>query len=349
MKRLVGVAIVLAAALAGRSALAHGGDGDEGSKGGSSSVSDGSEEATADDRPKGPEHFYIGLDWVLGFGKGIVVEQQFQGALQVQPTNVIVSAPFRTQTFALAAHYAFSKFGLGARFPMTIGNFADASGTIRGENVFTNGGLELAADLPVQLSERFKLIPQLGVVVPVAQGDPIPSAAVLAKTPYDQFNKQGTYAYTANLAAAAAHGYEDDELYWPGRVGIVPRVTAQLKLGDTSDQPTGHVGVIEPYVKVPILIDTHVDSTESVRVEAVAGIRLAYGVTSWFEPAVRVWGMIPLAAQSGYRDPVLEVEPSVRFHSGNTFSFMVGGVLPAAGALQDPLVAGVRAAVSASF
>jgi hypothetical protein len=338
-KGLAGAAIVAALLNAG-SAWAHGDADDSKPSGGGSSVTTTSTVTTTSDQPKGPERFSIGLDWVLGFGKGTAIEQQFQSSLQPQPTNVIVSAPYRTQTFMLAAHYAFPKFGLGARFPMTIGDFSDASSRIRGENVFTNGGLEIALDLPIKLSESFKLVPQLAVVAPFAQGNSLPSAAKLASVPYDQFDKQGTYAYSANLAAAAAHGYEDDELYWPGRVGIVPRVTAVVKAG---------VLGIEPYVKVPILIDTHVDSDEQLRVEAVAGLRLAIAATSWFEPAVRVWTMVPIAAQSGYRDPVGVVEPSVRFHSGNTASLMVGGVLPFAGALVDPYVAGVRAALAFSF
>lgn len=342
MKRLALFASFVVLVFSSRVALAHDEHGSAGGGGGSASSS-------ADEQPppevpivsKEPVRTIIALDWVIGFGKVPAAEQKIAASTQIVPSNVLVSAPFRTQTFTLAAHHDFASFGLGARFPMTIGNINDAAPGITGENVFTSGNLELAIDTRKKLCECFDIIPELALVAPLAAGTSAPATqADLDKIPAGSFDKFAAYKYSTNLAAAAAHGYEDDALFWPQRVGIVPKVTLAWKKERF---------FADPYVKLPFMIDTHVDSDERARFEAVVGAKLGARVTDWLDVGARVWGTFPIAAQTGMRESVAVVEPQIRLHAESTFSLTVGGVLPFAGALVDPYVGGVRATAAVGF
>ncbi len=321
--------------------VAHAHEGDHGPGGGGSSSTDSTDDiATTKETPTGPEKLSFGLDWVMGFGKVTAVEQQYPTSTQIVPSNVIVSAPFRVQTYLLSAHYAFNSYGLGLRVPMTIGNIHDASPQVTGDNVFTVGGIALALDMPKKLSDSLTVTPELEFVAPTAQGDAPPSPDALAKIPPGSFDRYAAYKYSANLAAAMSHGYEDDALFWAHRAGVVPRIGVNLKSGGLT---------LAPFAKVPIMVDTHTDSEERLRLEVVVGARLAYAIAPWFEPGVRVWAAIPLVAQSGFRDPAAVVEPQLRFHSGNTFSVTIAGVLPFAGGLIDPYTGALRATIGAAF
>lgn len=329
-------------ALLPSAALAHDGDHGPGGGGGGSGASDGDATDTkpSDTTPKGPERIALGVDWVMGFGKVIAAEQQLPSSTQIFPNNVIVTAPFRTQTFTLGGHLVLGSIGIGARFPMTVGNIRDAAPNITGENVFTVGGIALSVDMPKKLSETLTLTPELELVAPTAQGDAPPAQDALSKIPSNSFDKYAAYKYSANLSAAMAHGYEDDALFWSHRAGVVPRIGLSLHTGGLT---------LDPYAKIPVMIDTHTDSDERLRLEVVAGARLAYAVTDWLQPGVRAWAMVPLVGQSGFLDPVGVAEPQLRFHSGNAFAVTVGGVIPFAGALTDPYTGSVRASVSGAF
>ncbi len=320
-------------------ALAHEGDHGPGG-GGSSSDSTDDVSTTKDAPPVGSEKLSFGLDWVMGFGNVLAVEQQYPGSTQITPTNVIVSAPYRTQTYMPTAHYAFSSFGLGLRVPMTIGNIRNASPQLTGDNVFTVGGIALAIDMPKKVSDTLTVTPELELVAPTAQGDAPPTPEALAKIPPGSFDRYAAYKYSANLASAMSHGYEDDALFWAHRAGAVPRIGATLKTGALT---------LAPFAKLPIMVDTHTDSDERLRLEVVAGARLAYAVTPWFEPGVRVWVVVPIIAQSGFRDPAGVVEPQLRFHAGNTLSVTIAGILPFAGGLTDPYTGAIRATVGVAF
>ena len=156
----------------------------------------------------------------------------------------------------------------------------------------------------------------------------------------DQFNSSTGPVCWVHRILLAARRRSAQALFWPHRVGIVPKLNLTLQSGNLT---------LDPYVKLPVMIDAHTDSDERVRLEVVAGARLAYGVTSWLQPGVRVWATVPLVAQSGTRDPVAVVEPQLRFHAGNTFGITVAGILPFAGALVDPYTFGLRATATAAF
>ncbi len=302
---------------------------------GQNGLPDGAEQGDDADSENGPK-LGLEIDWVLGFGKITAVEQKFPGSLQRDPINVSVVAPYRVQSYVLGAHYRFESFGLGLRLPLTVGNIRDAAPGTTGENVFTNGGLEIALDMSRKMSETVTVSPRLGLVAPIAQGDAAPASLAGASV-----DKYALYKYTANVAAAMARGNEDDALFWPGRLGVVPSASAHLAIGAVS---------IDPYAKLPVLVDVHATSTERVRVEAVAGVSAGFDATSWLEPGLRVWAMVPIAAESGMRDPVAVVEPHVRLHSSdNAYGLLLGGVVPFAGALTNPYAGGVRASLAAKF
>lgn len=279
-----------------------------------------------------PAKYTAAVDWTMGYGKVNTIEQAFPSSLQTQPTNVAVTAPYRVQSFVLGAHATFDSFGVGARLPLVIGNIRDASPRITGQNVFTNGGLELSLDMNRKLSDASAILPRLAVVLPTAQGTAPDLAA---------FDKYESFKYTTNMAAAMASGNLEDALYWPGRAAVVPSVGLDWKSGAV------HAA---PFVKLPVMVDVHSNSDERVRVEAVAGARLAVDATDWVSLGVAAWATVPLAAAAGSRGAVGVASPELRFHSSDDrYALTVGGVLPFAGSLVDPYAGAVRAGVSLGF
>ncbi len=263
------------------------------------------------------EPLYIGLDTVIGFGDFAAVERQLPETGQVDPTYALVNANIRTATFTLMAHYDFKKFGIGARLPLIAGVVRDYGGPITGQSIFSNGGLELSMDMPKKVSESVRYLPELALVVPLAPGTAPPPHEELAGKVYDPGTANAYDRYAVGLAAAYAHGGEDDALYLNWRLGVVPKAELDLKFNHTK---------IEPYVKIPIMISMQGDSPEPFRLEAVGAVRVAQEIGP-VDVGVRLVGNLPIAAMSTMRDPLFAVEPEVRLHITPSSELWVGGVM----------------------
>jgi hypothetical protein len=301
------------------------------------------------------EPLFIGFDFMLGFGDYVNV----QSALVAGPTPSVgyfyETSQIRTEAFTPLVHYRFKKFGLGFRIPIIVGHVADANpgSGFKGADVFNNGNLEVALDTPRRLSPQVRYIPQIALTLPISSGSTPPyyQSELTAKTPYvngethaqdlaDQYNR-----YAVGLAAAFARGGEDDALFFPWRLGIVPKVAFDMKFN--------HTRVI-PYLKIPIMISMENgvgDTEEPVRIEAVGGVKVAQEIGP-VQLGVRVVGMIPIAARTTLKTPMLSVWPEVRFQLTPSAQLWLSGMIPLAGdysVFTDGKNGAFEAGIGASF
>jgi hypothetical protein len=282
------------------------------------------------------EPLFIGIDFMVGFGNYNVVESQTQPGTGSNIGYIFVpNIQVRTETFMLLAHYKFKNFGIGMRLPLIVGHISDANpGTETfGENVFNNGNLEFSLDTPRRLSPQVRYVPQVALTIPISSGSTPPGTQAEltnntqlpvrditpAQSIADQYDR-----YAVGIAAAMARGGEEDALFFPWRLGIVPKISFDMKFNHTK---------IVPYVKVPIMIDMENnvgDTAEPVRVEVVGGFKIAQEIGP-VQLGVRVVGMIPIAARTTLKTPMLSVWPEARFQLTPSAQLWLAGMIPLAG------------------
>ena len=309
------------------------------------------------------ERLLLGLDFTMGFGNYASVQSQLGVSGAVYPDYLFADSQIRTTSFVLFGHYQFDKFGIGARMPLISAHIADAGGNLHGEDIFTNGNLELSFDMPRRLSPQVRYIPEIALDIPLAPGltPPTTQAELSSKTVQTtqqqmldaQALQDGYNRYASGLAAAIARGGEDDALYYNWRLGVVPKVGFDMKFNHTK---------IQPYIKVPIMfgLEESPAAEEPVRVEAVAGVRVAQEIGP-VQLGVRLVGMVPIASRTGgaadtgqiqLRDPMLSVWPEIRVQFTPSAKFWVAGMIPLAGdfnVFQDGNNGSFIAGLSATF
>jgi hypothetical protein len=304
-------------------------------------------EVTVRSAPAGPEdetsegveeepRFKIGIDFVFGFGKTAAADQIPPGSLSVNPINQVDADPIHTDTFIFDFGYDLTKnFGLGVRVPLTLGTISPDS--LQSRTVTAFGNVELEAEYESHLSPRLKLVYSLGVALPTASGTRVPDATSGLNSNFDQDSLD---RYSMSIAAAAAHGYEENALFLSNRLGIIPKLTLEYE---------GASGLrLAPYVKVENLISTATDGSNKYIGELVIGGRAGYLVNKYVEPGVRIWTTLAFAGDSD--GSVAVVEPDVFFHVGQLMPY-VGMIIPFAGSIaKEPShFVGVRLGASLAF
>jgi hypothetical protein len=173
-----------------------------------------------------------GADIVFGFGK-------------TGGTTGPDAVELSVVSFILGAKYNFTpEVGARLRVPFATGKIThvgnEASTFERlgeGYNAAAFGNIELAGNYTLSLSPSAKLPLELAFAVPTAGGDRFP--------PSDD-NARGRH-YRINAAAAASRGLEEDALFAPHRLGIIPKASIRYTSGSIDT---------DGFVKVPILIKT---------------------------------------------------------------------------------------------
>lgn len=298
--------------------------------------------SSAPNKDDGREPLLVGLDVVVGFGSYLTVLETPPISNQTDGGNTLLNVGHRTATFVLEGRYDFKTFGIGVRLPLIAGRVYDNKSPLAfGDSNFMAGGLELSLDMPRQISKTVQAIPYLALVAPTQAGTALPTADELARAGanFDHFSAQ---KYSIGIAAAYAHGGEDNALYLNHRVGIVPGVKLNLKFGNTD---------LQPFFKIPVMIATQESTQEPLRVEAVGGLRLAQNVGP-VALGVRLYGNVPITQKTGMSDPLLVAEPEVRFQITPSALLLVSGIIPLAGAVSifdDPSNGAVRAAFNTTF
>lgn len=280
--------------------------------------------------------FMVGIEAVTGFGK---VE-----ALNLKPTTSFGSLSYeRKQTSALVVSPVASlsfpvtkHVRLGALFPFVIGSLSPADDKSRGAANW--GNVELEAEYEREITKQVGFEFGLGVALPTAVGDELPEQDTLDRLGVNT-NTVSADKFSINHAAQFSRGGEVNALFEPKHLGIIPKITIPIHLSKVK---------VEPYVKTENLFSTVADSPHPITVELVAGVRVAYAVTSWFDAGVRAWGNFTMTAHDGRDLNIGAVEPELRFHY-HVVRATLGGIIPFAGEPSNPGFGGVRTGLLFSF
>jgi hypothetical protein len=286
----------------------------------------------------GESRAVVALDLVLGWG-------HVPFALQNLPTTATQAitytrsdaTPSDVQSFILGGDFeATEHLGIGARIPFALGTFSPAGSAARSTTSLGNVEIEGAWG-GVAPGARIKLALALGLAIPTAQGDEIPTT--LAGSPASSVNPGSYDRFSLARAAALARGYEDNALFEPGRAGVVPKVSLSYE---------GSRVRIEPYVKVENLIRTNTSLEAPYVGEIVAAVGAAVRVGARFEVAVRGWVNIGFAGTPDDRSVAAAVEPDVIVTAGRLKGY-AGVVVPLVGPPAQAAFLGARMGLAVAF
>jgi hypothetical protein len=269
--------------------------------------------------------FRISIDAVFGWGQETTVSPLATPPNGQLPSYGLQNASISVQSYLLGLSYDVRPgLGIGLKVPFTGGLFTPDGGSERGTTSF--GNVEIGADYDHEISETLKFLAFLEVTLPTAQGSELPAADALTSTNAFNVNQSGYDRLVINRAAAASRGYEDNALFEPGRVGIIPKVALHFE---------SHGFSLAPYVKLEALIATSSDAERRVIPELVGGLRLAYRFDE-LEVGARVWGAADLGDKG---NDALVLEPELRAFIGPVRP-TVGVIIPLTGPVHDdPLAA----------
>ncbi len=341
MRVVVAAAAVGAVLASGRVAHAHGDFDKERRETGPAAASEArggapeGGEAAEGEEEREPRRLKLDVDLVIGFGKTEIVSQDLPGSFGTTPATRLGEARTQTESLILSAGYGVTRHvTLGARLPLTYGSFAEDGRQSRGAGAV--GNVELEAEYERELTERLGFVFALGIALPTAQGNELPSA--------DEATRLGPSAdldaldrFALNRAAASSRGFEENALYEPKHLGVIPKVGLEIRVGKLQ---------IDPYVKLESLFATTKDQPHSYTGELVLGARAAYRVASRLDLGVRAWANVPVSGSDV--TTVVAVEPEARLHLGS-WTPRLGVIVPVAGPLTDPRFVGVRLGLAASF
>jgi hypothetical protein len=279
--------------------------------------------------------FSAGVDFVAGFGETTAATQIPPGSANVNPLNVVGSAPVGADSFIFSLGYEPIKhLGFGVRVPVATGSIDPAG--YQSRYIADIGNVELEGEYSADVAKATALVLSLGLALPTASGSEVPATtAGLRGQPFDQ---SAYDRFTIDYAAAASRGFEENALFFADRFGIVPKLALEYHPGALR---------LEPYAKLENMISTTSDTTARYIGELVVGARAAYLVGKYFEPGVRLWTTIVLTPAD---QAVAVIEPEVRLHFGLVTPY-VGGIIPFAGPLAHSPTefGGVRVGASLAF
>jgi hypothetical protein len=270
----------------------------------------------------------LGLDLVIGFGQYPLLLPTRRAATEAEEPRFsnAMDTGVNAESLLIGAGYEIAEgFALGLRLPLTLGSVPKSDGTSR--TAFALGNLELEAETELELSKTATLVLSLGVALPTAQGSEEPDiGSAAAVSGYDRF--------VLNRIAASARGFEDNALFEVDRLGLVPKVALELH--------AGHL-LLTPFVKLENLIGTRSGLERSYIAELVFGSFFGYALSEHFDLGLRAWGT---AAFLDEVTAVGVVEPQLRGHFA-PIDVVLGGIIPFAGELTDPMFGGIRLSVAA--
>jgi hypothetical protein len=278
----------------------------------------------------------VGLDLVLGWGRVPFAVQNAPGAGQPYVTytrNDGVSSNVQS-LMLVGSMELLEHVGVGARLPLTFAGFSPNGSA--GRSTTAIGNLELEGEISWQLARRLHLVGSLGVALPTAQGSEIPD---LQQTPAQQVDSTSYDRYSLSRAAAAARGFEDNALFEPNRLGVVPKIALVYRLNGWT---------IEPYVKVENLIGTSTALAAPYVGELVGAARVGYWVQNRFELAIRGVVNAGFAGTSDDKQVAVAVEPSAILRFGPVRPY-AGVIVPVAGPPSENGFIGVHFGVAAAL
>jgi hypothetical protein len=278
-----------------------------------------------------------GLDVVLGWGRVPFALQNAPASGQPYVTySRSDGVTSNVQSLMLVGSMElFEHVGIGARLPLTFAGFSPNGSAGRSTESF--GNLELEGEYTQHLARKMHLVGSLGLALPTAQGSEIPPD--LNQTPAGQVDSTSYDRFSLSHAAAAARGFEDNALFEPNRLGIVPKVALVVRL---------HGWTIEPYVKVENLIGTSTELAAPYVGEFVGAARVGYWVQNRFELAVKGVVNAGFAGTSEDKKVAVALEPSAILRFGPVRPY-AGVIIPLAGPPSENGFLGVHFGVAAAL
>jgi hypothetical protein len=288
-------------------------------------------------RAKHEERTWLTLDMVLGWGK---VPFAVQNLPDTGDTELTYSRSDRTETsvqsLVVAASTELTRgWGAGVRVPLTFASFYPAGSPSRATSSF--GNVELEGTISAPLGRDMRLVGSMDVALPTAQGQEVPaglqrqSAASTPESAYDRGS--------LSRAASLARGDEDDALFVPQRLGLVPKVGLVYRFRGLR---------IEPTVKVENLIATSSSPQGAYVGQWVGELGVTYAVDDPLEVALRGWVAVEYAGTSEDRTTAATLEPDLLLHFGWIRPY-AGVILPLTGPPSDQGFVGVRFGFTGSF
>jgi hypothetical protein len=331
---MMGAAAVAAGllGLTARATPAHADEGAEAKAGGA----EASEGEAKEGEGKHEEVGKAGLDLVLGWGKvPFAVLSAPTGAQPVPNYTYDDKVPSNVQSFILGGGMeVVDHVEVGARLPFTFAGFSP-DGT-PGRSATSFGNLELEGAYGGRVAQGLRLTGSLGLALPTSAGNEIPTNLNAVATSVDQ---SGYDRWSLNRAAAAARGYEDNALFEPHRLGIIPKVGLLYR---------NHGLSLEPYLKLENLVSTSSSLTNSYVGELVGGLRVGYWVHKEFEVALRGWVNVGYAGGDEDKKTTVAIEPQAVLRFGPVRPYL-GVIIPFTGPPNDGGFVGVRLGVDVAF
>jgi hypothetical protein len=300
----------------------------------------GKEGAEKKEEPEPP--WEVSTDVIGGATTSDVLTAGRPGRIELPPLNAMDSTRVSAYTFlfGLERHLG-DRLTVGALFPVVAASLSSRTGVAEDRSVALGGNLELEGAFVLAHGRNWDLTASLGVALPTAGGKEPPTAAEVAADPTKRFDYKRIDLFAAAQAASATLGTYNSALFESGKLGIVPQISAHIRVSELTITPT---------LKVENLIDVTGDADVTYINEIIAGVRAGFRVTPAFEPGVHVWvrDLHAQATSASMTSAVGVVEPYMRFHLGG-FQPAVSAILPFAGDLADSKTFGVRAGFVGEF
>lgn len=260
----------------------------------------------------------LGIDGVFGFGDVPALNGTPPTTLGTTPSHTVENTHVASDSYILGLAYRITKnITIGARLPIVHAAFGpEGLETQRGTT--TAGNLEIWAAYEKKLTKQLAIIPELGIALPTAVGDELPSGAEVAAEPTKNYDNNANDRFSALQAASASRGFEESALFESKRLGIIPKIEVEYKLRKLT---------LAPYVKLENLISTTSSAEKGYLGELVPGFLASYGVVKWLDVGLRGWASVAFDKENHDNNALMVVEPQLRGHFGPIHP-VVGLLLP---------------------
>jgi hypothetical protein len=245
----------------------------------------------------------VALDVALGWGRVPFAAQNLPSPGQPYATytrddavTANVQSLFLEGSMNLVEHV-----GVDARLPFTFAGFSPDGSAGRSTTSF--GNVELAGQYGVLVAPRLRLVASLGLALPTAPGTELPATL----SPVQNVDAPSYDRYSLSLAALAARGFEDNELFEPNRLSVVPKIALAYRSPGLS---------VEPSVKIDNFIGTSTALAAPYVGDVVGAVRVGYWVQDELELALKGVVNGTFAGTGADKQVALAVEPGVVMRFG---------------------------------
>ena len=203
------------------------------------------------------------IDGVFGFGDVPALNPNPPVTLGTAPSHTLENTLVASDSYIMGGSYRIGKnLTIGARIPIVHAAFGPENlETQRGAT--TIGNLEIWVAYEKKLTKQLAIIPELGIALPTAVGDELPTGDEVAGDPTKNFDNNANDRFSALQAASASRGLEESALFEAKRLGIIPKIELEYKMKKLT---------IAPYVKLENLISTQSDVEHRYLGEIVPGL-----------------------------------------------------------------------------